>query len=100
MDFDEARQLAAQCWSMPGMKGKAMDPYLVDAIALRLVHTHLKATKDARVGCVLVGVACTLIRSLCPACDNGHIQDGPDSSHECELCGKPIAALRKLGGGA
>ena len=34
------------------------------------------------------------VRAACPACDNGYIQDGPDSSYECDVCGTFVRAIQ------
>lgn len=37
-----------------------------------------------------VEMCCKLFREKCPACDNGHVCNGGESSHECQVCGEGL----------
>ena len=83
MTFEEALQMAAQCWCREDTENIEMDARLADAFALRLVHVYRAAT-DAACEKVerlpAVGTPLTILRSEAIAAIRGKVT--------CKECGK------------
>ncbi len=58
------------------------------AKALRKAREEYEALKSTREA--TVRECCRLFREKCPACDNGHVCNGGESSYECQVCGEGL----------